>query len=167
MNIHKVNTTAYHPHTDRLVERFTVPPLWEQVDLDSYKSELVSNLADAWKNAQEQKCQKTVYDRLAKPPSFRVGDRVFLSLPAAKSNKAYQFAKRFQGPYCIVCLYNNGAERQPVDHPRASPICVSMDRLWSCPTELAGMPTSASPCVTQQQPVGGGSSWSTKGTQQE
>ena len=33
MNIHKVNTTAYHPHTDRLVERFTVPPLWEQVDL--------------------------------------------------------------------------------------------------------------------------------------
>ena len=112
MNIHKVNTTAYHPHTDRLVERFTVPPLWEQVDLDSYKSELVSNLADAWKNAQEQKCQKTVYDRLAKPPSFRVGDRVFLSLPAAKSNKAYQFAKRFQGPtvlsaYTIMVLNGN------------------------------------------------------------
>ena len=137
MNIHKVYTTAYHPQTDGLVERFnrtltdmlaktvdrsgrnwdtqlpyilfayrtsmqtstqespfflmygrdpklpteaalTVPPQREQVDLDSYKSELVSNLADAWKMAREhvkqaQRRQKTAYDRSAKPPSFRVG----------------------------------------------------------------------------------------------
>ena len=79
----------------------------EHVDFDSYKSELVSNLAHAWKMAQEhvkqaQRHQKTAYDRSAKPPSFRVGDRVFLYMPAAKSNKAYKFTKPFQGPYLAI-----------------------------------------------------------------
>ena len=42
----------------------TIPPMREHVDLDSYKSELVSNLAHAWKMAQEhvkqaQRRQKT------------------------------------------------------------------------------------------------------------
>ena len=85
----------------------TVPPQQEQVDLDSYKSELVSNLADAWKMAQEhvkqaQRRQKTSYHRSAKPPSFRVGDRVFLYMPTAKSNKAYKFTKPFQGPSTLL-----------------------------------------------------------------
>jgi len=72
---------------------------------------------------------------------------VFLYMPAAKSNKAYKFAKLFQGPHRIVWLYDNGAELQPVDHPRASPIRVAMNRLRLCPTELAGMPEVTSPNV--------------------
>ncbi len=112
MGIHKVNTTAYHPQTDGLVEHFnrtltdmlaktvdksgrdwdtrlpyimfayrtsmqestrespfylmygrdpqlptesalTVPRARELIDLDSYKSEMVCSLADAWKLAQD------------------------------------------------------------------------------------------------------------------
>ena len=112
------------------------------------------NLADAWKTAREhvkqaQRRQKTAYDRSAKPPSFRVGDRVFLYMPAARSNKAYKFTKPFQGPYRIVWLYENGAELQPVDHPKASPIRVAMNRLRLCPTELAGVPASTPPSAEE------------------
>lgn len=51
---------------------------------------------------------------------------------------------RFKVP---IWLYNNGAELQPVDHPRASPIRVAMNWLQLCPTELAGMPKATSPNV--------------------
>ena len=70
-------------------------------------------------------------------------------MPAAKSNKAYKFAKPFQGPYRVVWLYENGAELQLVDHPRASPIRVAMNRLRLCPTELAGMPASTPPSAEE------------------
>lgn len=203
MGIHQVNTTAYHPQTDGLVERFnrtmtdmlaktvdksgrdwdvrlpyvlfayrtsmqestrespfyllygrdpqlpteaalTVPQSRELMDVDSYKTELVCSLADAWKLAQDnvkkaQKRQKTSYDRSARLPKFTVGDRVFLYMPAAKSTKAYKFAKPFRGPYRIVKLYENGAELLPVEHPKATPIRVAMNRLRSCPVELMGV----------------------------
>ena len=91
-----------------------VPPQQKQVDLDSYKFELVSNLADAWKTAQEhvkqaQRHQKTAYDRSAKPPSFRVGDRVLLYMLAAKSSKSVKSLNHFKAPTVLSgCTYENG-----------------------------------------------------------
>ena len=195
-----VNTTAYHPQTDGLVERFnrtltdmlaktvdksgrdwdarlpfvlfvyrtssqestrespfflmygrdpqlpteaalTVPPVRELVDVDSYKTDLVCNLADAWKLARDnvtkaQRKQKTTHDQSATKLKFSVGDRVFLFKPALKSGKAYKFAKPFQGPYRILKMFENGAEIQLVDKPRAESIRVALNRLRACPTEL-------------------------------
>ena len=49
------------------------------------------------------------------------------------------------------------AELQPVDHPKGSPIHVAMNRLRSCPTELAGVsastPTSAEESPNNSQQV--------------
>ena len=156
MGIHKVSTTAYHPQTDGLVERFhrtltsmlskTTPPggfdwddrlpyvlfayrcseqesirespffmvygrdpvlptdeaLSKSADCcynntDDYRSEVLSNLQDAWARAkknieQAQKRQKKQHDRKVRMPAFAEGDRVFVFKPAAKSGKAYKFA---------------------------------------------------------------------------
>ena len=131
-----------------------VPPQQKQADLDSYKSELVSNLADAWKMAlkhvkQAQRHQKTAYDRSAKPPSFRVGNRALLYMLAADSNKAIKSLNHYKASTVLSGCTRLVAEFQPVDHPRASPIRVAMNRLQSCLTELAGVSASTPPSAEE------------------
>ena len=51
------------------------------IDIDDYKTELVTNMSDAWKITQEsikvaQTKQKTQYDKKSKAPEFKVGDCV-------------------------------------------------------------------------------------------
>ncbi len=201
MGTHKVSTTAYHPQTDGLVERFnrtlidmlaqTVekngrdwdrhlphvlfayragpqesikespffllygrdpqlpteaalnqPKTRYQVDLDDYKLELTDNLTQAWELAQTQikkaqKYQKVYYDRHAKEPRVCVGDRVFIYMPSAKKGKAHKFARPFHGPFRVIELTANDAKVCPVNHPRADPIFVSLDRVRHCPEEIA------------------------------
>ena len=204
MGVHKVNTTAYHPQTDGLVERFnrtltdmlaktveksgrdwdtrlpyvlfayrsslqestrespffllygrdpclpteqtlSPPPSRQVLDLDDYKSELTTGLAEAWELAQAnvrkaQQRQKKQHDRRARGPEFHIGDRVFVYMPAAKRGKAYKFAKPFSGPYRIVSLYNNGAEVQLIAKPRSETIRVALNRIRRCPKEIPGVP---------------------------
>ena len=69
-------------------------------------------------------------------PAFAEGDRVFVFKPAAKSGKAYKFARPFHGPYRIVKLYDNGADVRPVDRSQEAPIRVPLNRLRECPEEI-------------------------------
>ena len=200
MGIHKTSTTAYHPQTDGLVERFhrtltsmlskttqpggvdwddrlpyvlfsyrcceqesirespffmvygrdPVLPIDEALsepadrcyqDADDYRSTVLSNLQNAWSAAkknveQAQKRQKKQHDKKSRMPIFSEGDRVFVFMPAAKSCKAYKFARPFHGPYRIVKLYDNGADVRPIDRPQETPIRVPFDRLRVCPEEV-------------------------------
>ena len=69
-------------------------------------------------------------------PTFAEGDRVFVFKPAAKSGKAYKFARPFHGPYRIVKLYDNGVDVWPVDRPQEATIRVPFNRLRVCPEEI-------------------------------
>ena len=219
MGIHQVNTTAYHPQTDGLVERFhrtltnmlaktaeknsrdwdrhlpyvlfayrtsvqastgespfflmyghdarlptatevTAPTLTQRdlVDLSDFGESLMTSLPEARELAQKsiqslQKKQKQNYDKRVKDNIFKVGGRVFLYKPAAKSGKAYQFACPYYGPYRIVELTTNDAKICPVDKPSEEPIFVALDRLRRCPEEIGDefWPTRAKKKDTHSQ----------------
>ena len=56
------------------------------IDLDSYQSELITGLSDAWKVAAENIkaalcCQKRTYDQGASEPNLKVGDQVLVYMP--------------------------------------------------------------------------------------
>ena len=46
--------------------------------------------------------RRSTNDCRTRLPRFKVGDRVFIYMPAAKACKAYKFARPFYGPYRIV-----------------------------------------------------------------
>ena len=162
MGIKKVNTTAYHPQTDGLVERYnrtlidmlaktvdksgqnwdthlpyvlfayrasiqestrespfyllygrdprlpteaalSTPLTRAYIDTDDYKTELTLNFTEAWDLARQQvekaqRQQKRFYDRRSRKPTFRVGDRVFLYMPAAKTGQAYNLHAHIMDP---------------------------------------------------------------------
>ena len=186
MGVHEINTTAYHPQGDGLVERFnrtlqamlskTVersgrdwdkkfpfvlfayrtsvqdstqespflllygrdphlsseealsPPVdRSEINLESYGSELVVRMSEAWELAQRhikkaQRRQKTYHDRNSRSVPLQVGDRVSLHVPAAKQGRAHKFAHPFRGPYRVIELYKNGADIRPVGCPLADTI---------------------------------------------
>ena len=100
-----------------------------EVDLDTYKGEIAIKFSEAWELAKEnikkaQQRQKKQYDCKARLPKFKVGDRVFVYMPAVKACKAYKFARPFHGPYRIVELSKTGVVILPVDQPQAEPIRV-------------------------------------------
>ena len=77
-----------------------------EIDLENYRSDLVRCMSEAWGLAQEsvrkaQKSQKKFHDRHAKDPHFKIGDRVFIFMPAEKSGQAYEFAEPFRCPYRV------------------------------------------------------------------
>ena len=79
----------------------------ERIDLDGYKEEMMESLSETWvlarKNIEKsQKAQKRSYDRKAKEPAFKQGERVFVYMPKEKASKAYKFARPFYGPYRVV-----------------------------------------------------------------
>ena len=123
------------------------------LDLDDYKTELVTGLAEAWQLAQTnvrkaQQKQKKQHDRRAKGHEFRLGDQVFVYMPAAKRAKAYKFAKPFAGPYRIVDVYNNGAEVQLISRPQSESIRVAFNHIRRCPNEIPGSDGTAKPAST-------------------
>ena len=182
LGTNKINTTAYHPHTNGLTERFnrTLTNMlakkveqsgkdWDQhlpyilfayrasmqesvkespfyllygrdprlpttldmdnnakqeIDVDTYKGEMAIKFDEAWGLAQNnikraQKHQKAYYDKQSKPPRFKVGDRVFVYIPAAKATKAYKFARPFHGPYRIIEQSDTGVVVRQIDKPQA------------------------------------------------
>ena len=111
--------------------------LQPETNLDTYKGEVAFKFSEAWKLARNnikkaQQHQKQQYDRKTRLPRFEVGDRVFLYMPAAKSCKAYKFAKPFHGPYRIVEQNETGVAVWPVDQPQVNPIRVAYNRIRCC-----------------------------------
>ena len=113
------------------------------LDIDDYKSDLTLGLTEAWKMARghvqkAQKHQKGCYDRHAKDPTCRVGDRVFVLMPAAKAGKAHKFARPFHGLYRVLEVTNCDARVVPVDKPQDSPVFVALSRIRHYPREKLG-----------------------------
>ena len=196
LGVKKVNTTAYHPQTDGLVERFNRTLInmlakrverhgqdWdhhllftlfayraslqestqespflllygrdprlpssldlevelprERIDLDGYKEEMMESLSEAWvlarKNIEKsQKAQKKSYDRKAKEPAFKQGERVFVYMPKEKASNAYKFARPFYGPYRVVEILETGLVVRPVDRPEGETMRVACNRVRRC-----------------------------------
>ena len=87
-----------------------LPSTQQFIDLDTYEREVAAQFQNAWEVAQAhakkaQKRQKTAYDRQAKTPTYQVGERVFIYMPAANATKVSIFARPFQGPYRITAVH--------------------------------------------------------------
>ena len=69
--------------------------LRREIDLDTYKGQLMSDMAEAWKLAQKQaqKSQKNYYDKKSKNQGFQKGEGVFVCMPKERATKAYKFAR--------------------------------------------------------------------------
>ena len=103
----------------------------QEIDVDIYKGEMAIKFNEAWDLAQNnikraQKHQKAYYDKQSKPPRFKVGDRVFVYMPAAKATKAYKFARSFHGLYRIIEQSDTGVVVSLIDKQQAEPIRVAL-----------------------------------------
>ena len=111
------------------------------MNLKEYGAQLAGNMSEAWELARgcvrkAQKRQKEYYDRRVQPPTFGVGDRVFLFKPADKTGPARKFARAYHGPYRVLEMDTNTARIRPVDRPEDDAILVAVDRLRACPVEV-------------------------------
>ncbi len=184
--IQKINTSAYHPQTDGVVEKFNhtllemiakhaahygvdwdrylgyllfaywvkphdatgeslfyllygrdaklpldstlaQPPSRYQVDLQDYRTEVTTGLHTAWrmartKIAEAQEHYKKQYDKKAKQPAYRVGDRVFIHMPQMQQGKLRKLARPYCGPYRVEAVTPTNIRAVPVDKPNAEPI---------------------------------------------
>ena len=120
------------------------------VEIDDYKSELTVGLMEAWKLAHEhilkaQRHQKKFHDCHSRMTSCRVGDRVFVLMPAAKAGKAHKFARPFHGPYRVLEVTTNNA-----------PIFVALERIRHCPEEI---PEGETWPPSKNNPLAGGNAF--------
>ena len=112
------------------------------IDVDDYKTELVTSMSDAWKITQEnikvaQTKWKTRYDKRSKESKFSVGDRVMTYMPGAVQGKNWKLTRSFYGPYRILSLTPTNAEIRLVDKPSDPAIFVSLNRLQPFYSELS------------------------------
>jgi hypothetical protein len=99
-------------------------------------------MSQAWTLAKDriehaQKAQKTQYDRYAKDPKLRVGDRVMMYKPGEVMGKAWKLARPYHGRYRIQSLTPNNAE---VERPQDAAIFMPLDRVRPCYAELGNEP---------------------------
>ena len=111
------------------------------IDPEDYKVELMSNLTDAWKNAQEniakaQTHQKSQYDRHASENQVQVGDRVMVLMPSELQGKDRKLARPYHGPYRVLSVTPTNVEVRLVDDPKDPPIFVALNRVTKCYSEL-------------------------------
>ena len=112
-----------------------VSELRSEIDLDTYKGELMAGLVEAHKLAkkhvqQAQRAQKKYYDRKTKEPTYREGDRVFVYMPKEK------FARPFHGPFRVVEVLETGVVVRRVDQPQGETIQVAFNWVWKCPNPI-------------------------------
>ena len=111
------------------------------VDLDDYKLDLTTGLADAWKLAQEnikvaQERQKLTYDRSPKECTVKVGQRVMVHMPSELQGKTWKFARPYHGPFRVLNVTPTNAEVCLVNDPKSDSMFVSMTRVHPCHDEL-------------------------------
>ena len=114
------------------------------VDLDDYKTELTTSLANAQECArqqieQSQKKQKLFYDCKCKDPEsiYRVGDQVMVYMPSEVTGKNRKLARPYHGPYRIVAVTPTNAEVKLIERASEPSIFVAIDRLCKCYPELS------------------------------
>jgi len=87
-----------------------------QVDVEDYRTELVTQMSRVWtlakqKIEQAQQAQKIQYDRHATNlEKLRVGDRVMVYMLDQVQGKMRKLARPFHGPYQILSLTPTNAE---------------------------------------------------------
>jgi len=118
------------------------PTARSTICLDDYKTELVQNMSRAWQLAQNvirksQNRQKATHDKKASDATVKLGDRVFVYMPAIRTGPAYKLARPYKGPYRIIKTHENGVELQSIEHPRAKTIRVALNRVRRCPTAIS------------------------------
>ena len=86
--------------------------------------------------AKAQKQQKHHHDKKAKNANFKIGERVFVRMPAVQTGPLRKLSRPFKGPYRVTALYPNGADVLLIGKPRSDPIRVSLNRLRWCPEEI-------------------------------
>ncbi len=111
-------------------------------DIGDYRNELTTKLASAWANAKKeiggaQAAQKRQYDRAAKDPKLRCGDRVMVYMPSEVQGKDRKLARPYHGPYRVLNITPTNAEVVLIDQPRDPPIFVSLSRVRHCYEEMA------------------------------
>ena len=119
----------------------TQPESPYQVDVEDYRTELVTRMSRAWTLAQErigkaQQNQKMQYDRRATDIKLQVGDRVMVYMPDKVKGKLRKLVRPFHGPYRVLNLTPNNVEVVLVDKPRESSIFIALDRVRLCYGEL-------------------------------
>ena len=112
-----------------------------QVDIEDYRTELVTHLSDAWRLAQEnvsnaQSKQKRNYDKRGNNPTVRVGDRVMVKMPDEIKGKSWKFARPFHGPFRVISATPTNVEVRLVDQTSAESMFVSLQRVRLCYDEL-------------------------------
>ena len=120
--------------TETILSKPTSPYL---VDIEDYRTELVTKLSSAWTMAQEKigkarQAQKEQYDRKAKESKLSVGDRVMVHKPGEVQGPAWKLARPFHGLYRVVALTPSNAEVVLVDQPKEPSIFVSLSRIRLC-----------------------------------
>ena len=85
------------------MEALSTPSTPYTVDLDDYRSELVTGLSDAWEAAVEHikaaQChKKRTYDQGTSELKLKIGDCVLVHMPHEVRGNAWKFARPFHGP---------------------------------------------------------------------
>ena len=115
-----------------LGEILSQPSTPYMVDIDDYRTELVSGLSDAWKLAGEQvklaqQRQKFQYEKKSEELNLKQGDRVMVYMPAEKQCKARKIARPYFGPYRVLSVTPSDVKVRLVDKPKDPSIFVSLD----------------------------------------
>ena len=111
------------------------------VHLQEYGQQLRVKMSEAWELAQHsvghaQSRQKKYYDKRQRPPTFSIGNGVFLFKPAEKTGEGQKLVHPYYGPFCVVEMGTNTTKIRRVDKPQEEPILVSLDCLRRCPEEV-------------------------------
>ena len=111
------------------------------IDVEDYRTELVTKLKTAWEIAKErikgaQDAQKVQYDRHARKASIRVGDRAMVYMPSSVQGKERKLARPYHGPYWVLKVTPTNVEVSLIDHPQEPPIFVSLNRVRRCYEEM-------------------------------
>ena len=127
-----------------------------QVDVEDYRTELVSQLSDAWELAHKnikiaQSKQKLQHDKRSREVNIQKGDRVMVRMPGTVKGKAWKLKRPYHGPYRVLTMTATNVEVVLVDEPTAEPIFVALDRVKPCFPELADVPWTGERCLRRSR----------------
>ena len=111
------------------------------VDIDDYKSEMMTKMSRAWEVARSkiegaQNSQKIQYDHHAKKSEVRAGDRVMVFMPSEVQGKERKLARPYHGPYRVLKATPTNVEVTLIDCPEDPSIFVSLSRVRRCYDEM-------------------------------
>lgn len=96
-----------------LIDRILDSVQTNRITPQDYRSQLMENLHKAYtlvrhNLVEERKHQKKQYDKRARDLKYEIGDKVLLDIRRVPPDKSKKFMPRFEGPYRILKVYENG-----------------------------------------------------------